>query len=128
MTKKEHAMTLRTNPDVHYNCCQSVLVPYADLCGLSEEEAMRLGEHFGSGMRHGGACGAVTGALMVLGMAGIPDAAARALMDGFKSRNGSLNCAELLKKAASEGVLRKTHCDDMVAQAVDMAEGILKQG
>ena len=70
MTRMEETEALRARTDVHYNCCQSVLVPFADLCGLDKETAFRLGANFGSGMRHGSTCGAVTGALMVLGLAG----------------------------------------------------------
>ena len=64
MTRMEETEALRARTDVHYNCCQSVLVPFADLCGLDKETAFRLGANFGSGMRHGSTCGAVTGALM----------------------------------------------------------------
>ena len=32
------------------NCAQSVLVPFAAECGMSEEEAMRLASSFGAGM------------------------------------------------------------------------------
>ena len=76
MNKRECVLALRTDPQAHCNCCQAVLMAFRDECGLTEEEAMRLGAHFGSGMRHGSTCGAVTGALMVLGMAGHGSAAA----------------------------------------------------
>ena len=68
MTRMEETEALRARTDVHYNCCQSVLVPFADLCGLDKETAFKLGANFGSGMRHGSTCGAVSGALMVLGL------------------------------------------------------------
>ena len=48
------------------NCCQAVLIPFAAECGLTEEQAFRLGSHFGAGMRCGSTCGALTGALMAL--------------------------------------------------------------
>ncbi len=70
MTKREHAAQLRADTSIHYNCCQAVLVPFAAECGLDEESALRLGQHFGSGMRMGAICGTVTGGLMVLGLAG----------------------------------------------------------
>ena len=50
-----------------FHCSQSVLAAYADRCGLSEEQALKLGACFGSGMRRGEVCGACSGALMVLG-------------------------------------------------------------
>lgn len=61
----EKARALRADPAVHYNCCQAVLVTFADRLGLTPEQANALGAHFGSGMRHGSTCGAVSGALMV---------------------------------------------------------------
>lgn len=57
MTRMEETEALRARTDVHYNCCQSVLVPFADLCGLDKETAFKLGANFGSGMRHGSTCG-----------------------------------------------------------------------
>ena len=43
MTRMEETEALRARTDVHYNCCQSVLVPFADLCGLDKETAFKLG-------------------------------------------------------------------------------------
>ena len=53
-----------------FNCCQSVLVSFAADLGLTEEQAFALGSNFGAGMRMGSACGALTGALMALGLMG----------------------------------------------------------
>ena len=46
---------------------QAVLAAFADECGLTEMQALKLGACFGSGMRKGEVCGACTGSLMVLG-------------------------------------------------------------
>lgn len=89
MTRMEETEALRARTDVHYNCCQSVLVPFADLCGLDKETAFKLGANFGSGMRHGSTCGAVTGALMVLGLAGKGADEATALMRRFREKTRS---------------------------------------
>ena len=92
MTRMEETEALRARTDVHYNCCQSVLVPFADLCGLDKETAFKLGANFGSGMRHGSTCGAVTGALMVFERKNMLD-------DAIKTGT-ALDCtvnAELLK-------------------------------
>ena len=71
MTKHmETAHALRGRTDVHFNCCQSVLVSFAADLGLTEEQAFALGSNFGAGMRMGSACGALTGALMALGLMG----------------------------------------------------------
>ncbi|MCQ2595593.1 MAG: C-GCAxxG-C-C family protein [Treponemataceae bacterium] len=45
-----------------------MLASFADECGITEEQAIKLGSYFGTGMRKGEVCGAVTGALMVLGL------------------------------------------------------------
>ena len=70
MNRMEQTRALRADQAVHYNCCQSVLAPFAQEMGLTPEQAFRLGSHFGAGMRHGSTCGALAGALMVLGMTG----------------------------------------------------------
>jgi C_GCAxxG_C_C family probable redox protein len=50
-------------------CSQAVLLAWSPDFGLDDETALRLTAPFGSGMRLGGTCGALTGALMVLGLA-----------------------------------------------------------
>lgn len=125
MDKMTEAQALRDDGSMHYNCCQAVLVPYAAACGIDREAALKLGAHFGSGMRHGATCGAVTGALMVLGMLGHGEAEATQLLREFRGKNTCLTCAELLKKAQEEGIARKCHCDGKVHDAVEIVEGLL---
>lgn len=127
MNRMEETKGLRARTDIHFNCCQSVLVPFAEACGLSKEEAYRLGAHFGAGMKHGATCGAVTGALMVLGMAGKGNDAAAELMRRFREQNQALDCATLLRLASQRGEDRKCHCDRMVYEAVDLLEELLEQ-
>ena len=122
----EKARALRADPAVHYNCCQAVLVTFADRLGLTPEQANALGAHFGSGMRHGSTCGAVTGALMVLGLAGKGADEATALMRRFREKNQVLDCANLLRLAKERGEERKCHCDRMVYEAVELLEDLLK--
>ena len=43
MNRMEETKGLRARTDIHFNCCQSVLVPFAEACGLSKEEAYKLG-------------------------------------------------------------------------------------
>ena len=45
----ETAHALRGRTDVHFNCCQSVLVSFAADLGLTEEQAFALGSNFGAG-------------------------------------------------------------------------------
>lgn len=126
MNKRECVLALRTDPQAHCNCCQAVLMAFRDECGLTEEEAMRLGAHFGSGMRHGSTCGAVTSALMVLGLAGKGPDEATQFMRRFREKNGALDCAALLRMAKENGEERKPHCDRLVFDAVEILEDLLK--
>lgn len=127
MNRMEETKGLRARTDIHFNCCQSVLVPFCKECGMTEEEAYKLGAHFGSGMRHGSTCGAVTGALMVLGMAGRGTEASNALLRRFREKNHALDCTKLLTMAKERGEERKPHCDRMVYDVVELVEDLLAE-
>ena len=124
----DRAVELRSRTDIHYNCAQTVLCAFADTLGMTEEEAFKLGSHFGGGMKMGATCGVITSGLMILGMAGKGETAvAKKYVDGFRERhNGVLNCAELLRINAEKGGARKPHCDAMVYEAVTALEEMLK--
>jgi len=92
-----------------FNCAQAVVSTYGTDLGLDRDTALRLASPFGGGIaRLGDTCGAVTGALMIIGLKfGTPDykdkeAKAKAykvsdqFVDMFKVRNTSINCGELL--------------------------------
>ena len=126
--EKDRAVELRSRTYIHYNCTQTVLCAFADTLGMSEEEAFKLGSHFGGGMKMGATCGVITSGLMILGMAGKGETAvAKKYVDGFRERhNGVLNCAELLRINAEKGGTRKPHCDGMVYEAITALEEMLK--
>jgi C_GCAxxG_C_C family probable redox protein len=92
-----------------WNCAQSVLGVFCDDLGLDRETAMKMASGFGAGMaRKQEVCGAVTGAIMVIGLkygqAREDDKAAkeeayrlsRQAMDRFQAEFGSCLCRELL--------------------------------
>lgn len=92
-----------------YNCAQSVLFAYADRLNISTDTALKIATGFGGGMgRKQEVCGAVSGAIMVLGLIygrgehdgrekqEITYATVRELIDGFTKECGSINCKELL--------------------------------
>ena len=122
MTHLEKAQELRARTDVHFNCCQSVLVAFAEDMGLTEQQAFDLGTNFGSGMRCGSVCGALTGALMVLGMKGYDEEQSTAFLRRFREDHGEINCAALLKKSHEAGIPRKEHCDGLVFEVVQMLD------
>ncbi|MBC8423885.1 C-GCAxxG-C-C family protein [bacterium] len=95
--------------DEGYNCAQSVLAAFADTLDLDLETALRLADPFGGGMMmSGGPCGAVTGALLVLGLGHGGTAAdddesnervrelTREFHRRFRARRGTASCTELL--------------------------------
>ena len=122
MTHLEKAQELRARTDVHFNCCQAVLVTFAEEMGLTEQQAFDLGANFGSGMRCGSVCGTLTGALMVLGMKGYDEEQSTAFLRKFREDHGAIECAALLKKSHDAGIPRKEHCDGLVFEVVQMLD------
>ncbi|MCD7946762.1 MAG: C-GCAxxG-C-C family protein [Oscillospiraceae bacterium] len=111
-----YARALRARTDVHFNCCQSVVIPFCTRYGVSEAQAFATGRFFGAGMGCGAVCGAVSGGLMVLGLSGGTPADAAALRSHFIGEHGTLNCAELLSAAKARGVDRDFHCNGLVEE------------
>jgi C_GCAxxG_C_C family probable redox protein len=118
----EHAAALRNDQTRHYNCCQSVLIPFAEECGIKEETAYTLAAHFGAGMRRGATCGAVTGGLMTLGLLKKDETITNEFLRRFQAEAGDLDCAPLLKHNHDGGGDKKSHCDKLVFLAVRMVE------
>lgn len=125
-----------------FNCAQAVLGAYAEDFGMSEEEALRVAICFSGGMRNAEVCGAVSGALMVIGLKygqvddgkTVSYGKAVEFMDKFKKENGSYICKEILgydistadgMKNASEKNLFNDICPKMVESAVKILEEII---
>jgi C_GCAxxG_C_C family probable redox protein len=93
-----------------FNCSQSVLLAYAPALGLDREAALKVATAFGGGMgRMGEVCGAVAGAMMVIGLkygqTTVEDEQAkeksyelaREFATRFRARNnGCIKCRDLL--------------------------------
>ena len=124
-------------------CSQAVLTVYGAPYGLDRPTAMRLAAGFAGGMRLGRTCGAVTGAVMVLGLRHGGDdcersagrqavnAAVRDFVARFERRNGSSECRAILGcdistpeglKSAQDQGLFKTVCPKMVRDAGEILE------
>ena len=77
-----------------YNCSQSVFAAFADVCGLTEETALKLSSPLGAGIgRMREVCGAFCGMSMLAGSLygnSSPETAS------FKQEFGTLYCRELL--------------------------------
>lgn len=145
MDKKELAVQYHKQG---YNCSQAVVGVFCEELGLEKDLAMKMASGFGGGMRCGQVCGAVTGALMTLGLQSgqihAEDQATKQKMnkiatqfqDQFKALNGTIICKELLGHDISteEGMqcitqkgLSRIICDQMILDAVVLAEEILKK-
>ena len=131
-----------------FHCSQAVLAAFADECGITEAQALKLGAGFGSGMRKGEVCGACTGALLVLGALfgqheegdmesrQVANKVTDQMMNRFAEVCGSYKCNDLLKCDIStmEGIefakknnLFTEFCPRMVANAVDILEEIIRE-
>lgn len=140
MTRTEKAVELFSKG---FNCSQSVFSVFAEKYGISEETALKIGCGFGGGMRNGEICGAVSGAVMVIGLRyghssetdnesrSVCYQKTREFTEAFKSREGSIICRELLgidifsgdgMNIAAEKGLFKTTCVDMIVRAVELLE------
>lgn len=126
----DRAKELRNDPTTHYNCAQSVLIPFAEEAGMSFEEANALAANFGSGMKCGGTCGAITGGLMALGLLGVTDGnAIAAYWRSFKQNHDDMtDCRDLLRVNSMKGNPQKSHCDGMVYEAIAAVESVMKDG
>ncbi len=121
---------------------------FAERYGMSLEHAVRTACAFGGGVAGTAqTCGAVNGALMVLGLAHATTepgngparqntyAATRSLLDRFRERHGSYNCRELLgvdigtcegrARAMREGLF-VTRCPVFVRDAAAMAAELVR--
>jgi len=130
-----------------YNCSQSVLQTFAGRYSLAQVSAARLATGFGAGMAFQGMqCGAVSGALIVLGLqygnADGGDQPAKALTYGlanefileFKRRHQTTNCRELLgidlgkpgelERARENGVFDDV-CPAFIRSAVEILSPML---
>lgn len=129
-----------------FNCAQSMLSEYGPELGLDRETALRVSGAFGGGMgKTGNMCGAVTGALMIIGLkyasVDVKDKKAkkktedmaREFMSAFEARNGSIVCRDLLgcdissPEAEKQKKQLKKACSGFISNAVKLVEEILKK-
>jgi len=130
-----------------WSCSQAVCAAFAEDLGIDQKTALKLSCGLGGGMAHtGNTCGAVTGALMVIGMkygrAELDDLASKdktyevaaAFMKEFRRRNHSVNCTELIGHDLSdpaelalcrEKKLFHVKCSKFVRDAGEILETVL---
>ena len=127
------------------NCTQSILWAYWEGLGIDRDSALKIGMAFGGGIaKRGGTCGAVSGALMVLGLSfGSTDAkdiasknntyaVAEKFMKEFEARNNTSDCRELIGFDISQPFtpekikIISEKCPKFIRDAADIIEEILK--
>ena len=130
-----------------FSCSQSLLLAFAPRFGLDPAMAARLASPFGGGIaRQGRVCGAITGALMVIGLhvgnATAEDRDAkeaayekiRALMARFAETHGTTECRDLTGydlgtpegyAAATEAAVFTRRCPEFVRTAAVLAADVL---
>ncbi len=144
MTRKDAAVECFQSGFV---CSQAVLSVFSEIYGLDRDTALKLSTAFGAGIaRQAETCGAVTGALMVIGLAhGRSDTKdiqakettyrkSHEFIKRFTDYHGSICCRSLLEvdistpegtQTAKERDLFKTLCPKFVGDAVDILEELL---
>lgn len=128
------------------SCSQAVFSTYAEMAGIPMETACRIAGGFGGGIgRTGKTCGAITGAIMAIGLLlkeQNPDGKqfkekvyphARALMEKFAAQHGSINCNDLLginisnpeefARAVEQNII-KTKCPTFIQTCAEFLENL----
>lgn len=125
----ETAKELRKDTDRHYNCAQSVLIPFSEELGLDKEMAYKVAGGFGGGMRTGSVCGAITGGIMALGLMGLdtPQNIQKIFENVKSNHDGYTDCKDLLRRNSEKGLEKSNHCDNMVYQVIQAVEEIVKE-
>ena len=146
MNKQENAIKYHRSK---FNCSQSVFTVLGTDFGLSEDDCLKVSCAFGGGMgRQQHTCGAVTGALMALGMKygkALNDTEDKKLNTYTKTReffmefekmHGSINCRRLLNgldlndpedfnKITGQNLFENL-CEKYISDAVTIAEKLMK--
>lgn len=126
-----------------FNCAQIVLGSFSEKYGMKQEDAYRIATGFGGGIRCGETCGAVAGAVLVIGLKygnntqevgntkSLCYQKTVEFTELFRQRKGSIVCRELLDcniaepekmKFANESGLFKRVCPNMIKEAIEILE------
>lgn len=146
MNKIEKAITFFNQG---HNCAQAVLKAYGTQYGLDEDIAFKISSSLGGGLaRSGNTCGAVTGALMTIGLRyrnlNVEDQESKELtyergmnfIEQFRSINGTIKCKELLncdistlegREKANMNNVFEDLCPKFVKSAAEILETILNK-
>jgi C_GCAxxG_C_C family probable redox protein len=130
-----------------YNCAQAVLASCGETFGLARKTAISVAQTLGGGVAGtGNVCGAVTGALMVIGLkhsiaegfdAAIKEKATQLgqeFISRFKARHGTILCRELVgcdlltrEDRARAKPVTASICPGLVRDAAGMVNELLAE-
>ena len=104
-----------------YNCAQSVVLSFADDLKFSKELAQKMAAGFGAGMgRQQETCGAVTGAIMILGLI-----KGEEVNNNDELKNAAYaSVKELTREFVAE--YKTTKCLDLIGCDLNTPEGLAK--
>ena len=130
-----------------YSCSQAIIMAFASRVGIDPGMSARIAASFGGGMaRMEWTCGAVTGALMVIGLRFGHELAededkkektyelVKTFLSKFNERNGTVSCRDLIgvdistdqgHEQAEEQKLFENVCPKFVRDAAEILEKIL---
>ena len=131
-----------------YNCCQAVVLAFADEMGLEPKTALAIASSFGGGIgRMREVCGAVSGMCIVAGkLYGYTDPKAKSekadhykliqqMAGEFEEKNGSILCKVLtgiekgghIPTERNKEFYQKRPCAELVADAAEIMEEVIKR-
>lgn len=143
MNRKEEALKVF---GCGFNCSQAVLSVFCEEFNCDKELALKIATGFGGGMRKGEVCGAVTGAIMVLGLKyghyieGDTETKSKAhaltseFIRRFEDKYGTIICKKLLGYDLSnpeeytllnEKGMFKSMCPKFIEDAIGILEGLI---
>lgn len=133
MTEQERIEKARVLHEQGFSCAQAVLGALSDLTGLDDATAMAVAGGFGAGCGVGELCGALSGAVMAIGLAdphtdGADQekkaevrALARKCIRSFEEQYGCVTCRELVGKA------KKRACPEYITRCTVLAGQIIEE-
>ena len=133
MTENERRQAAKQLHEEGFSCSQAVLGALGDQTGLDRETAMAVAGCFGAGCGTGELCGAISGALMAIGMVDPHTVGAdqekkaevrtraRKCVKAFKDKYGYVNCRELIAAA------KQRRCPEFIDYCTALAGQIIEE-
>lgn len=129
-----------------FNCSQAIFSTYGPDYGIPAESCLKIAENFGGGIVYlGNTCGAVTGAIMVIGAKygrmkpdepqtkAIANELGKKFVKKFEKRNNTISCKRLLNfDISTDGKIKEArekeifvNCPNYVRDAAEILEDLL---